>query len=427
MQPLQPSTVCSSSKDSNLSRLLTVIHRYGPCSPLQTEEKPSHEQIIDKDRTRVDSLHHRLSTASNIAGKDGLLDVSIPAHTGNLLSTGNYIVNVGIGTPKQDFSVVFDTGSDVSWFQCNPCNNCYLQNDPLFEPAKSSTYSSIGCGSSECTQLDTHSCSANAECRYDIEYSDNSRSTGNFGRDTLTLSPSDLLPNFTFGCGDSNSGLFGRADGLIGLGREKSSLISQASQKYGAIFSYCLPSLSSSTGYLSIGSGSAVPPNVRYTRMVSYASDSSSYYVKLVRIKVGGKKLDISQTVLSGAGTVMDSGTVITRLPQAAYSAMRAVFRQHMTHYKAAPVLSILDTCYNVSGHDEVWVPAVELVFDGGASLNLGFDGIMYGSPSQACLAFAGNTKADEVSIIGNTQQRKFTVVYDISDQRIGFGANGCS
>lgn len=194
-----------------------VVHRYGPCSPLQMEEKPSHEQIIDKDRARVNSLHHRLSTAPNSTGKDGLLDMSIPAHTGNLLSTGNYIVNVGIGTPKQDFSVVFDTGSDISWIQCKPCNHCYLQNDPLFDPAKSSTYSSIGCGSSECTQLDTHSCSADGECRYDIEYSDNSRSTGNFGRDMLTLSPSDLLPNFMFGCGDSNSGLFGRADGLIGL------------------------------------------------------------------------------------------------------------------------------------------------------------------------------------------------------------------
>nr|CAD1843097.1 unnamed protein product [Ananas comosus var. bracteatus] len=391
------------------------------------EEKLSHEQIIDNDRARVDSLHHRLSTASNVAGKGGLLDVSIPAHTGNLLSTGNYIVNVGIGTPKQDFSVVFDTGSDISWIQCNPCNHCYPQKDPLFDPAKSSTYSSISCSSDECTQLDSHSCSAYGKCRYDVKYSDNSTSTGNFGSDTLTLSPSDLLPNFMFGCSDSSSGIIGRTAGLIGLGREKSSLISQASPKYGAVFSYCLPSLSSSTGYLSIGSGGPLPPNVQYTPMISYASDSSSYYVKLVAIKVGGMKLDISQTVLSAAGTVMDSGTVITRLPQAAYSAMRAVFRQHMTNYTAAPALSILDTCYDVSGRGKIKVPAVALVFDGGASLNLGFDGIIYGGSSQACLAFAGNTKADEVSIIGNTQQRKFTVVYDISNQRIGFGAHGCS
>ncbi|OAY67953.1 Aspartic proteinase nepenthesin-2, partial [Ananas comosus] len=275
--------------DSNLSRL-TVVHRYGPCSPLQMEEKLSHEQIIDNDRARVDSLHHRLSTASNVAGKGGLLD-----------------------------------------------------------------------------------------CRYDVKYSDNSTSTGNFGSDTLTLSPSDLLPNFMFGCSDSSSGVIGRTAGLIGLGREKSSLISQASPKYGAVFSYCLPSLSSSTGYLSIGSGGPLPPNVQYTPMISYASDSSSYYVKLVAIKVGGMKLDISQTVLSAAGTVMDSGTVITRLPQAAYSAMRAVFRQHMTNYTAAPALSILDTCYDVSGRGKIKVPAVALVFDGGASLNLGFDGIIYG------------------------------------------------
>ncbi|OAY63668.1 Protein ASPARTIC PROTEASE IN GUARD CELL 2 [Ananas comosus] len=336
-------------------------------------------------------------------------------------------MNAGIGTPKQDFSVEFDTGSDLSWLQCKPCNHCYPQNDPLFDPAKSSTYSSIHCGSAECAQLDPARCSAGRTCRHEIQYDDKSRSSGNFSHDTLTLSPWDLLPNFRFGCGDHNRGSFGRVAGLIGLGRGESSLISQASQKYGEIFSYCLPSIASSTGYLLVGSTGSPPAGIRYTPMIREASDPSTYYVKLVAIKVGGKKLDINQKVFSTARTLMDSGTVITRLPPAAYSGMRAVFRRHMANYTTAPADYELDTCYNLSGHEVVKVPAVELVFDGGASLNLDIDGIMFGEPAQSCLAFAGNSNDQQLSIIGNTQQVKVTVVYDISNQRIGIGAKGCS
>ncbi|XP_020097716.1 aspartyl protease family protein At5g10770-like [Ananas comosus] len=336
-------------------------------------------------------------------------------------------MNAGIGTPKQDFSVEFDTGSDLSWLQCKPCNHCYPQNDPLFDPAKSSTYSSIHCGSAECAQLDPARCSAGRTCRYEIQYDDKSRSSGNFSHDTLTLSPWDLLPNFRFGCGDHNRGSFGRVAGLIGLGRGESSLISQASQKYREIFSYCLPSIASSTGYLLVGSTGSPPAGIRYTPMIREASDPSTYYVKLVAIKVGGKKLDINQKVFSTARTLMDSGTVITRLPPAAFSGMRAVFRRHMANYTTAPADYELDTCYNLSGHEVVKVPAVELVFDGGASLNLDIDGIMFGEPAQSCLAFAGNSNDQQLSIIGNTQQVKVTVVYDISNQRIGIGAKGCS
>ncbi|OAY70344.1 Aspartic proteinase nepenthesin-1 [Ananas comosus] len=286
-------------KDSNLSRLTVV----------QSEEKPSHKQIINNDQARVDSLQHRrLSTAFNIAGRGGLRAVSVPAHTGDIVGTSNYIMNAGIGTPKQDFSVEFDTGSDLSWLQCKPCNHCYPQNDPLFDPAKSSTYSSIHCGSAECAQLDPARCSAGRTCRYEIQYDDKSRSSGNFSHDTLTLSPWDLLPNFRFGCGDHNRGSFGRVAGLIGLGRGESSLISQASQKYGEIFYYCLPSIASSTGYLLVGSTGSPPAGIRYTPMIREASDPSTYYVKLVAIKVGGKKLDINQKVFSTARTLMDSG-----------------------------------------------------------------------------------------------------------------------
>ncbi|XP_073014276.1 aspartyl protease family protein At5g10770-like [Typha latifolia] len=425
MSSLLPTKVCSSSEDSSPSRL-RVVHRHGPCSPSLLESKRSHEQILSQDKARVDSLHRKISTSKRDAMENSLA-VSVPTHTGISLGTGNYIVNIGVGTPKKDFAVVFDTGSDLSWIQCSPCTNCYKQQDPFFDPAESSTYSNISCNSAECVQLDSASCSAESTCRYQIKYGDNSQTDGNFGRDTLTLTPSAVLPGFLFGCGNNNTGLFGRTDGLLGLGRDKVSLALQASRKYGAGFSYCLPSRASSTGFLAIGGGTSIK-KVRFTRIISDIRSPSFYFLNLVAIKVGGRRLPIRRTMFSTTGTLIDSGTVITRLPPSAYSALRSAFHNLMTKYPPAPAFSILDTCYNFTGYSTVSVPKISLVFAGGVSLDVDFSGILYVlSLSQACLAFAGNSDQSGVGIIGNTQQKTFNVIYDLPNKRIGFSPKGCA
>ena len=46
---------------------------------------------------------------------------------------------------------------------------------------------------------------------------------------------------------------------------------------------------------------------------------------------------------------------------------------------------------------------------------------------SQTCLGFASTGDETSVNILGNTQQKTLTVVYDVAKQRIGFGAKGCN
>lgn len=423
---LLPSAVCTASKAASNSSALNVVHRHGPCSPLQARgSAPSHAEILDRDQARVDSIHRKIATASVIDPARASKGVSLPAQRGISLGTGNYIVSLGLGTPAKDFSVVFDTGSDLSWVQCKPCTGCYEQQDPLFDPAQSSTYSAVPCGAQECQELDSQSCSSD-KCRYEVVYGDQSQTDGNLVRDTLTLTPSDKLPGFVFGCGDEDSGLFGKADGLFGLGREKVSLSSQAAAKYGAGFSYCLPSSSRAAGYLSLGR--AAPANSQFTAMVTRHDTPSFYYLNLVGINVAGRAIKISPVVFSTAGTVIDSGTVITRLPPRAYAALRSAFARFMGKYKKAPALSILDTCYDFTGHTTVHIPSVVLVFSGGATVSLDFSGVLYVSKvSQTCLAFASNGDETSIAILGNTQQRTFAVVYDVANQKIGFGAKGCS
>lgn len=271
--------------------------------------------------------------------------------------------------------------------------------------------------------------SGTSTCIYGIQYGDKSFSVGYFARDTLTLTPYDVIPSFLFGCGKNNQGLFGAAAGLLGLGRNKVSFVEQSAAKYGRKFSYCLPATSSSSsGYLSFGAAASNhrAGNLVYTPL---SSTSDSFYgVSVAGISVGGKALSFPAENFNSGGTIVDSGTVITRMPPTAYSALSAEFKKQMAAYPAAPALSILDTCFDLSQNETVSVPTVVFIFGGKAAVSLAAEGILYAArPTQVCLAFAPNGDDGDVSIFGNVQQRTLKVVYDIGAGTIGFGAGGCS
>ncbi|GJN33645.1 hypothetical protein PR202_gb22266 [Eleusine coracana subsp. coracana] len=437
---LLPSSVCTPAKaaSTNTSSVLSVVHRHGPCSPLQSRrDPPSAAEILERDQQRVNSIRRKItgassaiSTSSDASSKG----VSVPARLGWSFGSNNYIMPVGLGTPARQLYVEMDSGSDLSWVQCKPCKDCYEQQDPLFDPAHSSTYSSVPCAAKECKDLtSSHNCSSDDTCRYHYLYADQSHTGGHLARDTLTLGPSsddNKLPGFVFGCGDDDKGTFGKVDGLFGLGRAKISLASQAADRYGAPgFSYCLPSTSSATGYLSLGVTSP-PANARFTAMATRSDEPNFYYVDLVGFKVAGRKVEVPASAFTATtGTIVDSGTVFSRLPPRAYAALRSAFVRAMARYNytRAPALTYLDTCYDFTGRTKhTRIPAVALVFADGTELNLGPRGVLYvASVAQTCLAFAA-IEDDFVGILGNAQQKTFAVVYDVANKRIGFGANGC-
>ncbi|KAI3468382.1 hypothetical protein Pfo_025045 [Paulownia fortunei] len=441
---LLPASVCSPSTGSSKRQsTLEVFHRHGPCSQ-QSQDKatttPSLSEVLSYDQSRVESIQARLAPNTNVnkikdknPNKNKFKDkkANLPAQSGKSLGSGNYIVTVGLGTPKKTLSLLFDTGSDLTWTQCQPCaRSCYQQQDPIFNPSSSSSYSNISCSSSQCSQLTSATgnnpgCTTTT-CVYGIQYGDQSFSVGFFSKDTLTLTATDVFPNFLFGCGQNNQGLFGNTAGLLGLGRDPLSVVSQTAQKYGKYFSYCLPSTSSSTGHLTLGKSEA-SSSVKFTPFAS-SQGTSFYFIDIISISVGGRQLSISQSVFQTAGSIIDSGTVITRLPPAAYSAMSTEFKQQMQKYPSAPAYSILDTCYDFSKYTNITIPTISFTFSGNAKVDLDPSGILVAvSTTRACLAFLGNSDASNVGIFGNTQQKTFEVVYDVAGGKLGFGAGGCN
>ncbi|PKU59652.1 Protein ASPARTIC PROTEASE IN GUARD CELL 2 [Dendrobium catenatum] len=410
--------------DSTSPSKLTVVHRDGWCSSRARQDKQSHVELLRRDQARVKNIHQQAaSPTSRLNPVRGSLFARVPANIGKAYHTVNYIITIGLGTPTKFFTVEFDTGSDLSWTQCAPCYNCYTQKDPFYDPTQSSTFSDILCTSDYCFDLDQFGCSSTSTCLFHEEYHDYSYTNGSFVQDTLTFS-SDIIQNFRFGCGHNNTGQFGQLDGLLGLGRGAISIISQTAQLYNKVFSYCLPSRPSATGYLELGSSI---PGVIYTPMLTDQDLPSFYFIKLIAISIGGSRLDLSPTVFTDPGTILDSGTVISYLPPTAYSALRNTFRQYMTKYPVAPPLPSLDTCYDLTNYTIMYIPSIALIFDGEVTTTLDSMGIVYGlSKSQVCLAFTENNDDSVVVVIGNVQQRRFNIVYDVGNLKIGFGANGC-
>ncbi|URD94290.1 Eukaryotic aspartyl protease [Musa troglodytarum] len=407
---LNPGAVCSSLKDLvPVIKILRLVSRYGPCSPFETKELPSLEQILLKDQLRVNYLLKGVVKSQLDDSK-----VSIPAEYGG----GEYVITVGYGTPSREQTVTMDTGSDLSWIQCKPCSACYSQQQPIFDPSQSSSYATIPCNSPDCSQLRS-SCSSS--CAYRITYGDGSNTSGAYSHDRLTLSPNDVIEHFLFGCGTDNEGLFQDTAGLVGLGRGKRSLVSQTSQVYHSVFSYCLPSTPNSIGFLKLGEpGDA--SNTVYTRMLNSSNRPSFYFVDLIGISVAGQQLAIPPSVFRSGGTIMDSGTTITRLPPSAYEALRSAFQEHMSAYPRKPPKEILDTCYDFSGYENKTVPNVALQFGDGVTLDVDSSGILFDD----CLAFSGGL-VHGVGIIGNVQQRTFEVVYDVGNEIIRFAPQACS
>ncbi|KAF8020097.1 hypothetical protein BT93_G0717 [Corymbia citriodora subsp. variegata] len=407
--------------DSNRKSILKVVHRHGPCSPLVRDHNPLNvTEILLRDQSRVKWIRSQSSYSSY--GLKASVAASLPAKPD--ITDGEYVVTIGLGTPKKDLTLLFDTGSALTWTQCKPCmGSCYNQSDPIFNPSQSSSYANISCASTFCPL--GWGCFGST-CKYSFIYADNSTSIGFFATEKLTISPTEVIDNFKFGCGENNSGIFGTAAGLIGLSDNNISFVEQTAAKYGKYFSYCLPSSASSTGHLTFGKDGRALSSVRFTPLSKIQQEF--YGISIVGISVNGVPLSIPSTVFSSAGAIIDSGTTITQLPPTVYSALRTAFRKAMVNYTTAPAVSTFDTCYDFSKESTVTVPSIKFSFAGGVDIDLDRSGILYMvTASQFCLAFAANGADSDLVVYGNVQQRTFEVAYDVAGRKLGFVPNGCS
>ncbi|XP_020212471.1 aspartyl protease AED3 [Cajanus cajan] len=412
---------CASQQDNSD---LNVIPIYSKCSPFNPPKGDSWDKRIvnmaSKDAARVKYL-------STLAAQKTVS--TAPIASGQAFNIGNYVVRVKLGTPGQLLFMVLDTSTDEAFVPCSGCTGC---SDTTFSPKASTSYGPLDCSVPQCGQVRGLSCPAtgSAACSFNQSYAGSSFSA-TLIQDSLRLA-TDVIPNYSFGCVNAITGASVPAQGLLGLGRGPLSLLSQSGTLYSGLFSYCLPSFKSYyfSGSLKLGPVGQ-PKSIRTTPLLRNPHRPSLYYVNLTGISVGRVLVPVAYEYLTfnpntGSGTIIDSGTVITRFVAPIYNAVREEFRKQVGGTFSS--IGAFDTCF-VKNY-ETLAPGITLHFEG-LDLKLPLENSLIHSSagSLACLAMAAapDNVNSVLNVIANFQQQNLRILFDTVNNKVGIAREVCN
>jgi len=267
---------------------------------------------------------------------------------------GTHYATAWVGTPPQRKSVIVDTGSHFTAFPCVGCKNCGEEHhtDRYFDPKISTSFESV-----DCKQCQQATCNKEGRCVFSQSYTEGSSWQAYQVRDqyfiggndpqTAPLDPSDRafsIP-FMFGCQTSETGLFltQLADGIMGMSAHEATLVKQMFNKKKLrhnMFTLCFRrelAVSKSgvlAGVMTLGgidtrlnsSPMVFAKNVQpragwYTVYlknvyIQQGTGSEDYYLPQSRPELV-KKIPIRlESVNSGKGVIVDSGTTDTYLSE---------------------------------------------------------------------------------------------------------------
>ncbi|CAL5204613.1 unnamed protein product [Lathyrus oleraceus] len=417
---------CASQQDDSDFK---VFPMYGKCSPISPSKTNSwDDRVINMASQDLD----RINYLSTLVAKNPASSASAPIASGKTFNTNNYVVRVKIGTPGQLLFMVLDTSSDESFVPSLGCISC---SAPKFSPKSSTSYVPLKCSAPQCGQARGRSCSPTGSnvCSFNQSYADSSFSA-TLSQDSLALDgvTNVIIPKFSFGSINVISGASIPAQGLLGLGRGSLSLLSQSVSTYSGVFSYCLPSFKSHyfSGSLKLGPADQ-PKTIRTTPLLRNPSRSSLYYVNLTGISVGSVNVPIPNNLLAfnpktGAGSIIDSGTVITSFVEPVYNAIRDEFRKQVKGPFSS--LGAFDTCFKDT--NETTTPAITLHFQD-LDLKLPIENGLIHSTSEPliCLAMAAAPKNvnSVLNVIANYQQQNLRILFDTVNNKVGIARELCN
>ncbi|KAL9244567.1 hypothetical protein vseg_018334 [Gypsophila vaccaria] len=393
-------------------------------------------QLRARDRIR----HGRL-----LGAVDGAVDFLLGG-TYHSYRAGLYYAKVQLGTPPQEFNVQIDTGSNVLWVDCYGCTDCPTTIDRqdaqlgAFNPSRSSSASVISCTDKRCRMASDALCDNANNCAYLFHYGDGSGTEGYYVSDILHITAvngkvnSNSSAKVIFGCSMAQAGDLSRADrivdGIFGLGQQGMSIVTQLSSQgvVPAAFSHCLRGDENGGGILVFGS--IEDSGMVYTPLVP---SQPHYNLNLESISVNNQELPIDASVFATSattGTIIDSGTTLTYLAEAAYDPFVNVISAAVSQ-SVRPLLSRGNTCFLITSSVSDVFPQVSLNFAGGASMVLRpWDYLLEQSSIAGAQVWCMGIQKNEgqgTTIIGDLSLKDKAVVYDLANQRIGWVNYDCS
>ncbi|CAL0328749.1 unnamed protein product [Lupinus luteus] len=350
---------------------------------------------------------------------------------------GEYLMSYSIGTPPVKILGILDTGSDITWLQCEPCRPCYKQTTPIFDPSKSTTYKTLPCTSNTCKTVRDTSCSLDGghqSYQYKIGYGDGSRSEGTLSLDTLTLSSTNgsaiSFPKHVIGCGNSNTLVFeGEGFGIVGLGNGPVSFINQLRPSIQGKFSYYLgPSFSGTNTTSKLNFGEDVVVYGDGTVSTPMFLDIDFYFLTLEAFSVGKRRVEFkssSSGTIGSGNIIIDHGTILTLLPRDVYSSLESAVAGVVELEHTQDPSKLLSLCYKSPLAQKLVLPVITTHFRG-ANVQLNVLNTFV-QVSKNVIDFAFTPTNQDVPLFGNLAQQNLLVGYDLQKKTLSFKPTDCT
>ncbi|XP_019152435.1 PREDICTED: aspartic proteinase CDR1-like [Ipomoea nil] len=401
---------------------IELIHPNSPSNPYRNPSNNKFDpirQAYSNTRPRAASIQSRLRVN---------VDASFKFKTDVKPLDGGYVMKYSIGTPPFETYGVADTGSDVTWTQCEPCIHCFPQSLPIFDPKHSKSYKTATCDSDACYLDDFHYCSDDNVCQYDVSYGDESQSAGDVVTDTLTIGDASFK-NVVLGCGHRNDVTFsnGIASGIVGLGYSNVSIVKHLSEEIGGKFAHCLSSQSDSKSYISFGPDAIVTgPDSVSTHISIRPEEPPFYWLSLESMSVGDKNFPVKQSPPETPGNIIiDSGMTMTTLPPDVFDSMKSeMMKQIPGKTPIDDPQGLFGLCYSTS--KKIKVPKIIAHFSG-AHVELSPRGLFEEvEEGISCFTITSFTYM-ETSIFGCPSQVDYHIGYNLEEMMVTFKPADCS
>ncbi|KAF4372908.1 hypothetical protein G4B88_018073 [Cannabis sativa] len=358
---------------------------------------------------------------------------------GNVYPLGYYSVSLKIGNPPKVFDFDIDSGSDLTWVQCDaPCTGCTKPRDSLYKPKNNV----LRCADPICSAVQypgNQPCNSPTEqCDYKVDYADHGSSLGVLVMDSFPLkfsNGSTLGPRLAFGCGYDQEyhGTPPPTAGVIGLGNGKAGILSQLTQMglTRNVVGHCLSERGG--GYLFFGDDFVPSSGISWIPIL--AKPSEDYYLSgPAELYFGGKL-----TGLKGLDVIFDSGSSYTYLNSQSYDAVVSLVTKSLigkplknaTDDRSLPLCWRGNKAFKTVQDAKTFFTPLVLSFTNAKNAQLQMPPESYLIVSKygnVCLGILNGSEVGlgNLNIIGDISMQGKMVIYDNEKKQIGWGPANC-
>ncbi|CAI9778080.1 unnamed protein product [Fraxinus pennsylvanica] len=361
---------------------------------------------------------------------------------GDPLENGFIRATVQVGNGLKQFFLDIDTGSDLTWITCSPAKIKFLKPFSIY-PTPNGPYVTnnnfVSCvDASICGFVEkpvNPQCSVqNQQCDYQVEYADHGTTLGVLVNDTFLFSsslkgnPLQSTTSLTFGCGyhqEFSPSLHPPfADGVLGLGSGKTSILSQLSEQglIKKVMALC-SSDKFGPGYLVLGDSLSNSPDIMWSSLLNNHVEPNL---------LGPADLYYEDNLLaSGLQFLLDSGTTYSYFSPEIYQPVLSQVKE-LAAKVGTPVMDpYLPVCWKPMTSsddflDSFWSMYLSFTSDDDVNFELApFDYLTISPHDNVCLGILESQElgpaVENLNIIGDLPQQQRLVINDYENQKIGW------